>query len=48
MDETLEGVEEIVEGVDSEENVEEKEKNGVFLHINCCETGTCTHNELVY
>ena len=48
MDETVEGVEEIVEGVDSEENVEEKEKTGVCLHIDCCETGTCTHNELVY
>ena len=48
MDETLEGVEEIVEGVDSEENVKEKEIIGVCLHIDCCETGTCTHNELVY
>ena len=48
MYETLEGVEEIVEGEDSVENVEEKEKTGVCLHIDCCETGTCTHNELVY
>ena len=30
MDETVEGVEEIVEGVDSEENVGEKEKNWVL------------------
>ena len=48
MDETVEGVEEIVEGVDSEGNVEEKGKTGVCLHIDCCETGPCTHNELVY
>ena len=44
MDQTLDGVEEIVEGVDSEENVGEKEKTGFCLHIDCCETGTCTHN----